>query len=64
MIRWYDWIIALVAADIFLTNIIVALTSDAWWISFLASLVAWMVWDLWNNLYCKIRLIQEQELKK
>ena len=59
MIRWYDWIVAFIAADIFLTNVLVALTSDVWWISFLTSIVAWMVWDLWDDIYCKIRLTQE-----
>lgn len=59
MIRWYDYIIALIAADIILAAIIFGFTSDAFWQGLVGGSIAGFTYRLWSDLYCDFRKKQE-----
>lgn len=59
MIRWYDWIVAFVAAHFFFNNAIVALFADVWYMNLIGALGAFFVIDLWNDTYIPFRKRQE-----
>ena len=51
MIRWYDYTAAVLAADIMITAFFN--------LNFIGGVVAWIVYELWMNVYCQYRLEQE-----
>lgn len=59
MIRWYDWVLAVVAADIILTFALASLTADNFWMNFLYGLFAGMIYSAWKVDYCDFRKRQE-----
>jgi hypothetical protein len=59
MIRWYDYIVAIIAADFILGLVLWGLNATTWWEPIVAGLLAGMIWQLWKNEYCKFRLKQE-----
>ena len=59
MIRWYDYLVAFLAADFMWANIQVALFSGVWWVSIFGSMGAYFVWSLWNDTYIPFRVRQE-----
>lgn len=61
MIRWYDWVLAILAADFILMFITRGVTSATWWEPMLYGLSAGLVWQIWKNDYCAFRLRQEME---
>lgn len=62
MIRWYDWPMAVFVASLIMDTVQVAMFHPTWWIQLLASILLWILWDLWNG-YCVVRLITETEKK-
>lgn len=60
MIKWYDWVIAVIAADFILAGAIVGLTAPTIWMQFIGALSATVLYDLWVNFYCVFRKKQEQ----
>lgn len=61
MVRWYDWLAALLIADLILSTIVVAAISPIWYIQLVCGVFAWFVLDFWDNVYCKWRLNKENE---
>jgi hypothetical protein len=61
MIRWYDWIVAFLAADFFIANAKVALFADVWYVNIFGAIAAYFIWDLWNDTYIPFRKRQEQK---
>jgi hypothetical protein len=59
MIRWYDYILAIIAADFILAAIVAGFLSDVWWNSLIFGMLAGFAISLWNNQYCEFRLKQE-----
>lgn len=59
MIRWYDYILAIFAADLMLGMLLWGFNSTSWWEPMVAGLCAGLVWQLWKNDYCAFRLKQE-----
>jgi len=60
MIRWYDWVVAFLAADFFIANLKVALSAEVWYINIIGVAGAYFVWDLWNVNYIPFRERQEE----
>lgn len=60
MIRWYDWVAALIAADAILTATGLALGGPTFWAQFVGALLVSMFYDLWTNAYCAYRKKIEQ----
>jgi len=59
MIRWYDYVAAIIVADVMQSFIFASLFSTVFWHSFMFSFLAYMVLDLWSDAYCKWRLKKE-----
>lgn len=60
MLRWYDYVVALVFADFLLAGVIYACTSEVWYESLIASFVTLTVYDMWN-MYCQMRKNHESK---
>jgi hypothetical protein len=61
MIRWYDYIVAILAADFILGMIMWILNSTLWWEPMIAGLIVGFVWQAWSKDYCQFRLRQEKQ---
>ena len=59
MIRWYDYLLAILAADLILAFMLAGFDSTTWWEPLLYGLLAGMVWQAWKIDYCTFRLRQE-----
>lgn len=59
MIRWYDWVVAILAADLILGFSLASLTADNFWMNILYGLLAGMVYSAWKVDYCDVRKRQE-----
>lgn len=60
MIRWYDYVTAVIAADLLMTGALYALTADVWYMSLIGGFVAVAVWDGWD-VYCQLRKNHESK---
>ena len=63
MIRWYDYALALLAADFMLGFALWGINAITWWEPMLAGLLAGMVCQGWSKDYCAFRLRQESKRK-
>jgi hypothetical protein len=61
MIRWYDYLAAILVADFILTNAMIAAFAEAFWMQILAAIAVTFLYDLWTNVYCKFRLNMEMK---
>ena len=59
MIRWYDWVIAILAADLIVAFGVASMTGDNFWMNILYGLLAGLVYSLWTVDYCDF--IKRQE---
>lgn len=59
MVRWYDYVLAVLAADLMLGFALWGFNSVTWWEPMVAGLLAGMVWHAWKTDYCAFRLRQE-----
>lgn len=61
MIRWYDYVLAILAADFIISFMLSGFSATTWWEPMLYGLLAGMVWQAWSKDYCAFRLRQENE---
>lgn len=61
MIRWYDYIVVFVAADLLLGNIKVALLAPSMWGNLIGVAGVYAIWHLFNEIYIPYRLKKEDE---
>jgi hypothetical protein len=61
LIRWYDYVLAVLAADFILSFVLWGITATTWWEPGLYGLTAGMVYQIWKNDYCAFRLKQENQ---
>jgi uncharacterized membrane protein YqaE (UPF0057 family) len=59
MIRWYDWAVAILAADLILAFGLASITGDNFWMNILYGLLGGLVYSLWTVDYCNFRKRQE-----
>lgn len=59
MIRWYDYVIAFLAADLMVGLFLIGINSATWLGPMLFGLLAGMIWQAWSKDYCAFRLRQE-----
>ncbi len=59
MIRWYDYVLAVLAADFMMGFLLWGVNATTWWEPMLTGLLAGMVWHAWSKDYCAFRLRQE-----
>ena len=58
-IRWYDYVLAIIAADFILGFMLWGFSATTWWEPMLAGLLAGMIWQAWSKDYCKWRVVVE-----
>jgi len=63
MIRWYDYIVAFIAADFIFTNIRLLLTGNIL-MTMIGGLSIYFILSLWNTKYTNFRINQEMKSKK
>lgn len=61
MIRWYDYVLAVLAADMMITFVLAGAIATTWWQPLLYGICAGLVWQLWKTDYCAFRLKQESK---
>jgi hypothetical protein len=61
MIRWYDYIVAILAADVMMTFMFAGFNSTTWWEPVFFGLIAGFVFRIWEKNYCRFRLKQENK---
>ena len=61
MIRWYDYVLAVLAADFIIRFMLWGFAATTWWEPMAYGLAAGMVWQAWSKDYCAFRLRQENE---
>lgn len=54
MIKWYDYVLAVIIADFMLSSFLYAMTVEIWWLSLIASITVLALWDFWK-VYCNWR---------
>ena len=54
MIRWYDYLAAVIVADLILGSVITAMSSESVWMTVFGGIAVFVFWDLWN-VYCNWR---------
>jgi hypothetical protein len=59
MIRWYDYVLAILAADFIASLMLSGFVATTWWQPLLYGLAAGMIWQAWSKDYCAYRLRQE-----
>lgn len=59
MIRWYDYVLAVLAADFMISFMLSGFSATTWWEPILHGLAAAMVWQAWDIDYCNFRKKQE-----
>jgi hypothetical protein len=59
MIRWYDYALAVLAADFMVGFLLWGFTATTWWEPMVAGLLAGFIWQAWSKDYCAFRLRQE-----
>jgi hypothetical protein len=61
MIRWYDYLIAVIMADLMLGLILAGFNSTLWWEPLVFGFLAGFVFRMWEKEYCRFRLRQENK---
>jgi hypothetical protein len=61
MIRWYDYILAVVFADVMLSFAISGFVAEGVFQSLLSGLVVGLAWSVWSQDYCEYRRNKERE---
>jgi hypothetical protein len=64
VVRWYDYLAAILVADFILANAMIAAFAEAFWMQLLAAIAVTFLYDAWTNMYCAFRLNQEKRWKK
>ena len=59
MIRWYDYLIAVIAAQFLYSNVILMIFGSIS-MGIFGAIGAYCVWSLWDNTYIPFRVMQEE----
>ena len=59
MIRWYDYILAIMVADLTQTFLFAGFNATTWWQPLIYGFIAGMIWKAWDNEYCNFRKRRE-----
>jgi hypothetical protein len=55
MIRWYDYVIAVIAADMISASLIFGFTGTTFWHGVIGGAIAGLTYRMWEDLYCDLR---------
>lgn len=59
MIRWYDYVLAVLAADFMTSFLFAGFVATIWWQPLFYGFLAGMTLQFWTHDYCAFRLRQE-----
>ena len=59
MIRWYDYILAIVVADAIVTATALGFNSTSIWEPIACGIAAGLLLQIWDSVYCTFRAKQE-----
>ena len=60
MVKWYDWVAALILADAILMAATLALGGPNFLAQFFGAVMVSALYDIWIGIYCRIRKEFEQ----
>lgn len=61
MIRWYDYIAAIITADLMQGWFFASLSATGFWGALFFAVMIYFTLDVWDYVYCKWRLKKEIE---
>jgi hypothetical protein len=61
MIRWYDYVLAILAADFIVSFMLLGFAATTWWQPLMYGFLAGLIFQVWAKDYCKFRLKQENK---
>lgn len=61
MIRWYDYVLAVLFADLITGFLLAGFFSTLWWEPIVYGLIAGFIYRSWSDAYCQFRLRREHE---
>ncbi len=62
MIRWYDYIVCLLAADFLGANLKIAFFAQDWFMNVIGIVAAWSIYYLFTDVYTPYRYKQEHDV--
>jgi len=60
MIRWWDYIVVFLYADIMAGFLLMGFTATIWYVPIIAGGIVAFLWRSWNDFYCQWRLHYEE----
>ena len=54
MVKWYDWVLAFIIADLLMSTFLYALSAEIWYMSLLGTVAFIALYDVWKS-YCEFR---------
>lgn len=54
MVRWYDWVLAFIIADLLMTTFLYTLSTEIWYMSVIGTVSFIALYDIWKA-YCEFR---------
>ena len=61
MIRWYDYILAVIIANILIGNFLLAVEGHTFLHQLGGGVLLGLTLDFWNNVYCRVRYSIEKQ---
>lgn len=61
MIRWYDWVIAVLLADLVQSFLFAGFSATTLWEALVYGAIAGLIFRAWEDSYCQFRLRVENE---
>ena len=60
MIRWWDYIVVFLYADIMAGFLLTGFTATEWYVPLVSGAVVAVLWNNWHGFYCQWRLHYEE----
>ena len=61
MIRWWDYIVVFLYADLMEGFLLLGFTATTWYTPLIAGGMVAFLWNSWHSFYCQFRLYYEEK---